>query len=515
MPNIKELTAMCREGRTAEAYDAARQAIIDSPDDVWAQRGMAWCLYYLMRGDAERADKAALRAHLAELLALPLITPGDEEMVYSQCLWKVAAMVKAAGADDMEFALWVADALRPLRLTPSSGASALLGAFLGLKGWDGLGAFIEWWGMDNLRPDDYAAFETEDGKKLMSLAERAHIAYSKALIASEDREKIAAWEPRMERLMESHPEMPYPGYFCGKLLLAMGSTAEEALRIVTPFAIRKSREFWVWQLLSEIVADDPDRRLACLLRAAHCKTQETFLGKVRAQLVDAYARRGDVARARHHFDLTAQCYAQHGWRLPVELRSVAASPQMRAAQPDASDPMDYVALSDSVLSEGGNESVAVVTHVDRKSGMASVVYGERRKARVALRKAWGEAGRGTVLRMKWFANGESIRVAQAEIIDQRTLRDVPYVKSFRGVAKRPEGKDFAFVRGCHQMSFIGPDIVAQAGLADGTEADFVVALDYDTKRGNWSWRCVKADNAEVADTPEDVAAVDTEALTTA
>lgn len=519
MTTIKELTAMCREGRTDEAYTTAKQATADNPDDVWAQRGMSWCLYYLMKADPERADKAAMRGHLDELLALTLLNPADEEMVFSQCLWKVAAMVKASGTNDMAFAQWVAERLRPLSFTPSSGMSALLGAFLSLKGWDGLGQFIEWWNLDNLRADDFTAFETAEGKKLMTLAERAYIAYSKALIASGDREKIAAWEPRMERFWETHPEMTYTGYFCGRLLLAMGSTQAEALRIVTPFAIRKSREFWVWQLLGEIVADDPERQLACLLRAAHCKTQECFLGKVRTRLVDAYLKRNDVARARHHFDLVAQCYARQGWHLPIELRRLASWPPMRTTPPDATEPVDYMAISDGVLSEGANESVAVVTYVDRKSGMASVVYGNQRKARIGLRKAWGEIARGMVLKIKWFAIADGIRVAQAEVIDPHTLRNIPYVKSFRGVAERPEGKGFAFVRGCHETCFIAPDIVSQTGLADGTEADFVVALDYDKKRETWNWQCVRAKKAapkaETSDSGENVVAADAEVLTTA
>ena len=42
--------------------------------------------------------------------------------------------------------------------------------------------FFEWWNIDNLMPEDYQPFKMYNGKKIMSLAEQAYIAYSKALL---------------------------------------------------------------------------------------------------------------------------------------------------------------------------------------------------------------------------------------------------------------------------------------------------------------------------------------------
>ena len=73
----------------------------------------------------------------------------------------------------------------------------------------------------------------------MSLAEQAYIAYSKALLKRNDREKIENFVPKIEKLMEDYPDMMYPGYFCGKLKLAMGVERESALDIIMPFVRKK------------------------------------------------------------------------------------------------------------------------------------------------------------------------------------------------------------------------------------------------------------------------------------
>lgn len=95
--------------------------------------------------------------------------------------------------------------------------------------------------------------------------------------------------------------MTYPGYFCGKLMISAGASREDALTAVVPF-VRKKTEFWAWQLLADVFKDEPDNRLACLLRAVHCKAKEEFLGKVRLALALAYIDRNDIARAKYHLD---------------------------------------------------------------------------------------------------------------------------------------------------------------------------------------------------------------------
>ena len=137
--------------------------------------------------------------------------------------------------------------------------------------------FFDWWNLDNLTPEDYTPYINQKGQKIMTLAERAFIANSKALLRLNDLGRIEEFLPKLDNLINTHQEMMYPGYFYGKLLLALGSNSDEALKVIIPFARKKITEFWVWQLLSDVFTNDEDKQLACLLRAVHCRTQETWL----------------------------------------------------------------------------------------------------------------------------------------------------------------------------------------------------------------------------------------------
>jgi len=93
--------------------------------------------------------------------------------------------------------------------------------------------FAEWWDLENLRSDDFLKEEYK-GKKMMSIAELAYIAYSKKLLEGEpldsfgqqrviDKEKIQSFLPKLDSLIEKTSRLSIPPIFQSK----------------TPFGIRK------------------------------------------------------------------------------------------------------------------------------------------------------------------------------------------------------------------------------------------------------------------------------------
>ena len=307
MATVKDITTMCKAGKLAEAYELAKADLAMPPENVWVQREVAWALYYLLKDDSEKKRSQAFYEHLKELMELDLLTIESDSMIFDKVLWKLADFLKNipdenTGEVDRLFPLF-----SKLHYNPSNGYSYLLKSVLGFATWPRLVEFFEWWNIDNLLAEDYQQFQMENGRKIMSLAEQAYIAYSKALLKLNDKDKIRAFLPKMEQLMDDYPEMMYPGYFCGKLMLAMGAERDDALEIVLPFVRKKRSEFWVWQLLCDLYKGEPDIQLACLLRSVHCRTQEVFLGKVRMKLVSLYISRGDYPRAKYHLDQVTRC----------------------------------------------------------------------------------------------------------------------------------------------------------------------------------------------------------------
>ncbi len=151
---------------------------------------------------------------------------------------------------------------------PTASYSFLLKAFQkSNKTWLGYQAFVEWWGIENLMPEDYLSEVMPDGKSSMALAEQVAIAYARKLTeAPVVKEKIEAFMPVLDQLIHDHPEYQYPPYYKGKLLLAIGDK-ENVFSAFLPFARKKQTEFWIWDMLAETFLKTDIRYAACLCRA--------------------------------------------------------------------------------------------------------------------------------------------------------------------------------------------------------------------------------------------------------
>ena len=497
MATVKDITTMCKAGKLAEAYELAKADMAMSPENIWVQREVGWALYYLLKDDSEKRRSQDFYEHFKELMELDLLTIESDSMIFDKVLWKLADFLKNipdenTGEVDRLFPLF-----SKFHYNPSNGYSYLLKSVLGFAAWSRLVEFFEWWNIDKLLAEDYQQFQMENGRKIMSLAEQAYIAYSKALLKLNDKDKIRAFLPKMEQLMDDYPEMMYPGYFCGKLMLAMGAERADALEIVLPFVRKKRSEFWVWQLLCDLYKGESDIQLACLLRSVHCRTQEVFLGKVRMKLVSLYISKGDYPRAKHHLDQVTRCYVQQGWRLPVDVQNWMKESWVHTTIADASDGLDYKKQTDAILSQDAYESIAVVTYVDTIRKRAFLVYGKELRTTVRFSDLQMRVKEGSLLKLKWMSGSNgSIDVVGVESVMASALKDLPYLRMMDGKVERHGNNPFAFVREHDISCYIHPDDVRKHSLQNGDCVSALAVWDYNKKRNLWNWTCVSLKKIE-------------------
>lgn len=488
MATIKEITTKCKAGEIAEAYEIALQDWQSSPEDVWTQREVAWALYYFIKNDVENRQNEALNEHLDKLGELTMLDLKGDSMIYENVLWKLAEFVKNTQAEDFasisEFFLKI----QGYKFLPSRPYSLLLQNAIKFEGWSQLADFIDWWNLDNLQKEDYEQYQMQNGRKIMSLAERAYIAYSKALLKLGDQARIEIFIPRLETLMDTHPDMLYPGYFCGKLLIAQGAGREEALKKVVPFVKKKINEFWAWQLMSDVFRDDPQKQLACLLRAVHCKTQESFLGKIRIRLAELYINNQDFARAKYHIDIVSSCYLQQGWKLPGQLQQWSWQNWLQSTKPNSTDPFDYNPITDEMLFTDLAECLAIVTYVDVQNKRASLVYGMQKRIAVKYGKWSIKPKEGVVLKIKYTSAGENITIIQAE--KAQGPFNLPFVKIVTGTVEKKAHNPFAFLKSNHEDIFLSPAIVSKYQLVGKETVTAAAVYDFNKKKNEWAWSCI-------------------------
>lgn len=464
MAEVREITAMCRAGQVQEAYDLAKNDLAANPDYPWLQRALGWALYYIIKGDADRGDYAKLLEHIDELKSLDQLTLDNDSMIFDNVQFQIANFIKnRVFLTDIEAPAKLSTfflKLKEYAFKPSRGHSFLLQTYIKFENWPEMADFFDWWNLENLTQDDYTPFVNQKGQKMMTLAERAFIANSKALLRLNDAGRIEEFLPKMDTLMNEHEEMMYPGYFYGKLLLTLGSDVDEALKVIIPFARKKATEFWVWQLLSDVFTNDEEKQLACLLRAVHCRTQETFLGKVRIKLATLYIKRMQLNSARYHIDAVTRCYASQGWRLPYEIDYWTHQPWLNTTTPDPKDPIDYMSITDAILCDGAEECIAVVTYVDQNSHKSSLIYGYEKRIAQKLRL---KVQVGNILKLHYVTDKEG-RMKVLSSTKVQLPADLNYAKYVEGTIDKREDKEFAFLKAGNVRCFVAPAVVKKFNL---------------------------------------------------
>lgn len=490
MAEVREITAMCRAGQVQEAYDLAKNDLAANPDYPWLQRALGWALYYIIKGDADRGDYAKLVEHIDELKSLDQLTLDNDSMIFDNVQFQIANFIKnRVFLTDIEAPAKLSTfflKLKEYAFKPSRGHSFLLQTYIKFENWPEMADFFDWWNLENLTQDDYTPFVNQKGQKMMTLAERAFIANSKALLRLNDAGRIEEFLPKMDTLMNEHEEMMYPGYFYGKLLLTLGSDVDEALKVIIPFARKKATEFWVWQLLSDVFTNDEEKQLACLLRAVHCRTQETFLGKVRIKLATLYIKRMQLNSARYHIDAVTRCYASQGWRLPYEIDYWTHQPWLNTTTPDPKDPIDYMSITDAILCDGAEECIAVVTYVDQNSHKSSLIYGYEKRIAQKLRF---KVQVGNILKLHYVTDKEG-RMKVLSSTKVQLPADLNYAKYVEGTIDKREDKEFAFLKAGNVRCFVAPAVVKKFNLKNGDNVKSLIVYDYDKKKESWNWVCV-------------------------
>lgn len=494
MLTIKDITAMCKAGKIQEAYELAKKDIETLPEGLYVQKVLGWALYYMIKVDTEEGNYSKLLEHIDELKSLNQLTANNDSMLFDKVQFKIAEFIKKylneTNSSDRLSAFFLK--LKDYNFNASIGHSYLLQSYIKFDAWLEMADFFDWWNLDNLKQEDCVPYITSKGQKMMTLAERAFIANSKALLKLNNADRIKSFLPKLDVMMNQHKEMIYLGYFYGKLLIALGSDMDEALKVIIPFAREKITEFWVWQLLSDVFINYEEKQLACLLRAVHCRTQETFLGKVRIKLATLYIKRMQFNYARYHIDAVISCYSSHGWKIPYEIDNYIHQPWFNTVEPDGNDPIDYKTITDGILCDGAKESIAVVTYVDKKSHKSSMIYGYEQKM---FQKLEFKVTVGNILKIQYIMN----KMGQIKVL--RTSRTqlpkfLNYAKFIQGTIDKREDKDFAILKSGSIRYFVPPTLVKNGNLDNGDNVKSLIVYDYDKKRMCWNWVCVNVKNLD-------------------
>jgi hypothetical protein len=381
---------------------------------------------------------------------------------------------------------------------PSDLYSALLRAFLRAgKTWSGLGDFLAWWQLSNLRSEDYLPSLTNDGKKMMSTAEQAYIAYAKQVLERQEPVAIRALISELEVLHEHHPEYQYPPYYQAKLLVATGSK-DEAMTALLPFARRKQSEFWMWDLLSELYNNESEKSIACLCRAVTCQTQEKFLVNARLNLARKLNVAGRLNEALTELTMLIKARQQEGWNVTTNLTDGVDKLSSKGATVLVHNKAlyrQYRPLADELLYADIPEQVGVVTFInaDKKIAHFSISRTVSGHFKYEGSMARAQPGDFVAVRIEERSGKDGIYWVPLSVKPTSQTPSNEVFKSFSGTLRRKDGKEFGFVNDV----FVTPTLLKQLPTDQNITVSGAALLSFDKVKQAYSWKAITAKTVSI------------------
>jgi|GEM_PF-1629543 len=497
---LQEITQLRKEGKIDEAYQNCLALYEQYPTDRYVRTAMAWCLKSVTEQAVEQCNVDAFVNALSLLGKLDLAEICEFQMA-NRFSWDIRGLLdnlKSAPAAYVNVANRILDVLSGLHFVkPNKYYSLLADVFLKVKGsqgaaWPGFVKFMDWFGFDNLMPEDYHRIPLQNGKSLPSLAERVHTTYYKSLMllideGNADSAKIDQFINRLTLLNESHPEYQYTLYHKSLLLLKLGRQTD-AMEAIKPFVQRKQSEFWVWDVLSD-TTDDDEIKLSCCCRALMCNADPKFLGKVHLKTALLMHKLGYDKNARTEIRAMHTVYQQNGWNMPYEALDLVRQPWYQAADaPQLNDAFykNHLSASESFLYADVPEVPILVTKCNYERMMCNFVTVDLKQGFFSLRQIKKRFKENTIYLVRMAGSVEEGKISNIltaeKVHDATPYIDVLFCK-VDGVLKIREGDKFGFVGDV----YIDKSLITSE-MSNHTEVTGSAVISFNHKKKTWGWK---------------------------
>lgn len=500
--SFKEIKELRQSGKLEEALQMANLALEAEPDNIWNKRAASWVYYDYLKKYAHPESFEDFKENLTAIKDLQL--PEEEKMLFDNCAWQIGKLVwglQKAEQVDYGKINELFNIIRDFHFTkPSEAYSYIYKTFhKGYQNWPEYLAFADWWNFENFRSEDYLK-EEFNGRKVMSIVEQAYIAYSKKLLEGDtsitidgeglvDTSKIRLFLPRLDVIIEKHPEYQYPPYFKAKLLLALGG-GENVLSAFLPFAKQKRNDFWVWELMAEMFPEDKDVQFACYCKALSLRTPEDFLVKLRQTFAEMLIEKQMYNEAKTEIQKVIAIREKHSWKLPAQIVQWTGQDWYKSATAKRDNHdlySNHIKQAEEILFQDTPEELVTVEFVNENKSMLNFVKDKQKFGFFNYSEKLTKPKVGDVLKVRFSGEGKNgfYKILTAKKAGEGVNSDAK--KSFKGTLRIISPQNFGFV----EDILVDPAIIKRSKLTDGQVVSGTALLSFNKKKNEWGWKAIE------------------------
>lgn len=499
MPS-KEIKELRQAGRLDDALTMARAELDQAPNNIWAKRNISWVYYELGKKCINDDDFNGFINNIKLICDLDL--PDNETMLADNLCWLFGMMAWALlKKHTVSFEQYhtIFEYAQKFKYTKDADGYAYLLKVLhralkeSLKYTD----IIEWWGLENLKPEHFLKEKLPNGKEVMSFAEQVYISYAKSILPKTfidghvvfDRQKAENLIPVLEELQEKYADFQFTTYFAVKLMLALDNK-DNALKVLLPFARRKSNDFWVWQELGDVLVNQPDTQFSCYCRALSCYSPEEMLVNLRLKMAKAFESRNMFNEAKTELEMLVKARDEKNWPKSLDASAMQLKDWYKAATANDDNRAIYNQhkhLAEELLFFDIPAENVIVEFVNTDKKMLNFIASDTKFGFFKYERFLNSVNVGDILSVK-FNNGklgELYKVYTVVKTEDAALKS-KYIKEVQGVVVIKEGNSFGFV---HDI-FINPSLIAKIKLFNGASIHGNAMKTYNKLKMEWTYKLI-------------------------
>jgi tetratricopeptide (TPR) repeat protein len=179
-----------------------------------------------------------------------------------------------------------------------------------------MGAFARIWGLENLRPEDYDPYISDDGNSYPSLAERVIQHASKDSFTNDAYEELIYLLPYINDCINRYPDNIWLKLSKARALMAT-KQSNEAFSYGLEVVKNKINDYWAWELLGDIhQSNSIDLAISCYCKALLCSKDINFVGKVKIKLAELLSKNGLDSEAKLEVDQLVNYRSENNQKIP-------------------------------------------------------------------------------------------------------------------------------------------------------------------------------------------------------
>lgn len=367
-------------------------------------------------------------------------------------------------------------------------------------------SFIEMIGFNWFDDSDYLTSSfTKDGKivEMRPLAETILNYHARKLINSDEkfatREKIMVFLPRLAIAINKYPEYEWLPYYRSKLLIKIGNN-KQAFSELTEFARSKRRDFWVWDLLSELV--DEDERLNCICAGLLCKTEPKKIVRLQEKSIKSLLKRELYAESKYILDKLIETRTNEGWKISDEIQCMTKDSwyinsksiqNIYSLQP-------YADQAQKILYRSLPFTDTFITYINDEKGVINFQYilDNTIKRGYFYKNTIDKDFQlqlYSVIKIQMIADKKYENLFHVFLIEKGNEEfKSNFVKKFCGIFENV--KEYGFIRDNIYEIFISSNLVKEKKILPFSMVSGSLIKNWNNKKNSWTWEVISIDRVE-------------------